>query len=356
LPEKNITQKIPKRATLHERNYSVDIKTLNGDISAGIRKPVYLLYGEERFLVAHYAHALGEGFDHDTFTDNANVGEIILSADAFPFLAEKRAVYLRESRLFASGRKADSEAMAAYIPHIPAETVLIFVETDVDKRLKLYKKVAEAGRAVDCAPLSPPELSRWVEKKFRAHGKTLSPAAASTLMRNTAHSMTALGGEIDKLASYAGARPSITEADIAALCIPTLQTRIFDLLGAMGKADAARALTLYANMLHMKESPLMILTMLIRQFRILLQCKAAQEKNIPRADMGKQFGLQGFIVTEALNQAKRFPIETLIQALADCQETDARIKTGRIDMAMGVEMLIAKYSMRIINQNLHTSK
>lgn len=373
----------PPKSTMKSTKKEADYLILQKDLDKGQLKPVYLLHGEERFLVAHYADALGEGCDRDNFDATAAVGQIILAADALPFFAEKRAVYVRESKLFAAKRKADSEdrvresksstagrktnsgavagrktdtdapaghktdtdALADYIPRIPPETVLIFVESDVDKRTRLYKRVAEVGRVVDCTPLAPDDLSRWVIKKFRERGKSITPAAAATLMRATAHSMNALVGEIAKLAAYVGERPSVTAEDIAALCTPTLQTRIFDLLAAMGKGDTAQALTLYTNMLHMKESPHMILAMVIRQFRLLLQCKCAQEKKYAKTEMAKAFGLRDFMVDEALRQVRRYSTETLLAALADCSDTDVRMKTGRMGAEMGVELLVIKYSV-----------
>lgn len=323
----------------------MDVKILQKDIDSGALKRVYLLYGEERYLVSHYAEALGKEFDKDIFEGAIPTAQIILAADAFPFLAEKRAVYVRDSRLFSTGRKTDTDAMADYIPSIPEETVLIFVENEIDKRTRLYKKVAEIGRAVECTPLSPPDLSKWVANRFRKKEKTISPAVTEQLMRSAAHNMTALVSEIDKLAAYVGQRPSITSEDINYLCNPTLMTRVFDLLAAMGKGNVGQALTLYANMLHMKEQPLMILAMLIRQFRILLLCKEAQGKKYAKADMAKAFGLRPFMVDEALVQARRYSTERLLGALEDCLDTDVRIKTGRMEGDMGVELLVIKYTI-----------
>ena len=323
----------------------MDYKTLQVDIQSGQLKPVYLLYGEERYLLAHYADALGTHCDSETFDGNVDSRQIKLAADALPFLAEKRAVYVRDSKLFVNGRKNDAEAMADYIPHIPSETVLIFIEAEADKRLKLYKAVAKEGRAIECTPLPPPELNRWVVKKFQERGKTLPPNAAEALMRNTAYNMTALISEIDKLAAFAGKRPGITIEDIDALCTATTQTKVFDMLAAMGRGDTARALQLYANMLYMKESPHGILSMVTRQFRIILMCKEAQNKKMPKAEMAKALGMHPFAVSEALAQAGRYTTEKLLAALVDCADTDVRSKSGRMDIELGVELLIVKYSV-----------
>ncbi len=39
-----------------------------------------------------------------------------------------------------------------------------------------------------------------------------------------------------------------------------------------------QAITIYHNLLLMKESPLMVLSMIIRQFRMILQCKILLEQ------------------------------------------------------------------------------
>ncbi|MCL2364717.1 MAG: DNA polymerase III subunit delta [Defluviitaleaceae bacterium] len=324
----------------------MDYKTLQVDIRNGDLKPVYLLYGEERYLVTHYADALGADSDRETFDGNVPPQQIKLAADALPFLAEKRVVYVRDSKLFVNGRKNDAETLADYIPHIPPETILIFIETEADKRLKLYKAVAKEGRAIECTPLPPPELNRWVVKKFTDRGKTITPNAAEALMRTTAYSMTALANEIDKLAAYAGKRPGITIEDVDALCTATTQTKVFDMLAAMGRGDTARALQLYANMLYMKESPHGILSMVTRQFRIILLCKEAQNKKMPKADMAKALGLHPFAVSEALAQAGRYSTHKLLAAMVDCADTDVRMKSGRMDAELGVELLIVKYSVK----------
>jgi len=90
----------------------------------------------------------------------------------------------------------------------------------------------------------------------------------------------------------------------------------------------------------MKEQPLMILAMIIRQFRIILMVKAANEKRMPKAQMAKELGLRSFIVDEALNQGRQFSTLEIMQALQACQDTDIKIKTGLINAEVGVELLI----------------
>jgi len=319
-------------------------KDFNDSVKRGELNRVYLLYGEERYLVNHYADVLAAALgDPDNFDSASPVESIIMAAETLPFLSEKRLVRVRDSKLFTSGRKADSEAMAAYLPQLPDSTVLVFMESEVDRRGRLYKKAVELGGAVECETPSPQALNTWLGRIFRDNGKTIDQTAISLLIRYAAHNMTTLTQEAGKLSAYVGTRTAVTAEDIEAICSPTLQTRVFDLIAAMGNGRTADALAMYHNMLLMKEQPLMILAMIIRQFRIMLMAKAANDKRMPKAQMAKELGLRSFVIDEALNQSRRFGIERLFNALSDCQDTDLKVKTGLINAEIGVELLILQY-------------
>jgi len=337
-------------------------KKLMNDLKNGILQSSYLLYGEEKFLVSFYAQAIenavfcnkSESPDSnsavpdsysykDVFDSTTPVHDIVMTAETLPFLAERRLIYIRDSKLFATGRKSDSEKMAEYLPKIPKETVIIFVEADVDRRSKMFKQISKIGVVLDCAPPTPQTLSTWVARLAKENGKIFTSSAAHYFVQTVGTSMSAISQEMGKLAAYCGENTEITTADIEAICTPTLESRIFDLTKAMCSGRVAEALARYRDMLILKESPIMILTMIIRQFRIILLSKCASEKGMTIYDTAKEFNLRDFMVSEALGQGRRFSVADLLKALEDCLDTDVKIKTGLISPEFGVEMLIIKY-------------
>lgn len=48
-----------------------------------------------------------------------------------------------------------------YIPEIPESTCMVFVESEVDKRNKLYKKVKDNGYAAELKKQDADQLMRW---------------------------------------------------------------------------------------------------------------------------------------------------------------------------------------------------
>ena len=87
------------------------MKTIDNDIKTGQFKQIYLLYGEEQYLIRQYRdklkHALAADDDTMNFSafsgSDINQKEIIDLAETLPFLAERRVIFLDNSGLFKAG-------------------------------------------------------------------------------------------------------------------------------------------------------------------------------------------------------------------------------------------------------------
>ena len=128
------------------------MKTINQDIKEENFRPVYLLYGEEDFLRRAYKNRLKEAIVGDDTMNYSyyegkeiDVNAVISTAETMPFFAPRRLIILENSGLF----KKDAEALVSYLPELPETTHMIFVEKEIDKRNRLYKKVTTLGYAAE---------------------------------------------------------------------------------------------------------------------------------------------------------------------------------------------------------------
>ena len=327
-------------------------KELLDSLKSGNLKQAYLLYGEERYLVNHYAGEISnavlksgeELYSRNIFDETTAVSEIIMTAETLPFFTERRLIVIKGSRLFTSGRKDDSEKMANYLPSIAETTVIIFIETDIDRRNKLYKQISKVGLVLDCETPKQDVLATWLMRQSKKSNKVMPSIVAQHFVRVAGTNMQSLDNELAKLMAYCDTNEDITKQDIDAICTPTLESRIFDLVKAMCSGRTGEALRLYNIMLALKESPFTVLSMVIRQFRIVLLSICAKEKGMTIYDTAKALNLRDFMVQEALGQGRNFTVSSLLARLEYCLETDVKIKTGLLSPEMGVEMLIVKYS------------
>jgi len=317
-------------------------------------KNLYLFYGNETFLIKYYENQIKtalipeglETMNLSAFSDkDCAVPEICEACETLPFMCEKRIVIVKNSGLFTSGRKNDSEKMLPYIANIPNSSLLMFIESDVDKRGKLYKALLLSGKAVEFGPQHESELIRWICNTLKKHGFAATVNTASHLVKTVGPEMSALSSEMEKLMAYKYETKEIIPEDIDAVCVRSLETRVFDLMAAIGKKDTQAALTLYSNMIFYRESPLMILVMITRQLRIILQCKYLLARNRSVTEIVSILGLQNFIVRDCANQSKNFTEKKLISMLVECLEVDNAIKTGKMPDKLALELMIAKFGI-----------
>ena len=165
------------------------MQRINNDIKSGQFQPVYLLYGEERYLKRQYRDKLKTALCapddnmNNHFYDGKGifVGEIIDLAETLPFLAQHRVIFMDNSGLFKSG----GEQMAEYLGAQNESTVLIFTETEVDKRSKLFKAVQAHGCAVEFTQQDENTLKRWVAGVLGREGKKITESTALLLLNKT---------------------------------------------------------------------------------------------------------------------------------------------------------------------------
>ena len=182
------------------------MQRINNDIKNGSFQPVYLLYGEERYLIKQYKDKLKKALcapddnmnNHFFEGKGINIGEVIDLAETMPFFADRKVIFLENSGLLKSG----GEQLAEYIGEQNETTVLILAETEVDKRSKLFKAIQSKGCAVEFSAQDENTLKRWVAGILAKEGKKIAESTAQLFLSKTGTDMENIHGELEKLICY----------------------------------------------------------------------------------------------------------------------------------------------------------
>ena len=338
------------------------MKSIDEDIKNGKFKNIYFLIGVEPYLIHQYRdkliNALTGGSDElnlRRYTGEApDINEVMEFADTVPFFAERRVIVLEDTGLF----KSSDDSLATYLKDMPNTTYMIFVEcfkgdkTDekkyekslIDKRFKLYKTVHELGRIVEFGRVSDDMLIKWLLKKFADAKLNVTRNAMDCLLEYAGNDMMRLGNEAEKLICYRMGHSSVDADDVKAICSRSIDNDIFEMVGAIAAKNKRKALKLYYDLLELKESPMKILSLIAREFNLLMQVKAIKNVGGGKDDIVKATGINPYFVGKYTAVSGRFSSEYLKEAVADCVETETMFKQGRLNDVMGVEMLIVKYS------------
>lgn len=326
------------------------MKTIDEDIRTGQFKTVYLLYGPENYLKQQYKNKLKQALAAPDDTMNVtrfegshiNPLSVIDLAETLPFFAEHRLILIEDSGFFKKG----CEDLAAYLGQMPATTVLIFVESEIDKRGKLYKAVNKAGHAAEFGEQKEQLLTRWILGRLKRENKKITQPVLALFLTKTGTDMGNIDRELEKLLCYTLEKEVIDAADVEAICTEQISNQIFEMINAIGRRDKKRALALYYDLLALKEAPMRILYLINRQFRILLDLKSMRKAGLDAKSMASKAGIPPFAVSRNLEQAARFSQEELLQALNDGAQLETDSKTGKMTDQIAVELLIVKYSSK----------
>jgi DNA polymerase-3 subunit delta len=331
------------------------MKILNEHIKEFRFKPVYLLYGQEGYLKRQYRDrirkaVLGEDDMNYSHYEGAkmDIRDCIDTCETLPFFADSRVVVIENTGFF---KNSCDDLLVDYVKNIPEYLHIIFVESEVDKRNRLYKAVTANGYAAELNMQDEKMLERWIVQLSAADGKTMEKPALRRFLGQTAESMDNMKMELDKLMSYCGDRAVITEEDVAAVCTEVTENRIFDMIAAVGMKNQKRAMELYYDLCTLKEPPLRILALIERQFNMLYQTKLLVKDGYDSATIAKKLGVMAFVAGKYMEQAKIYTLSSLKEAVCDCVEAEEAVKTGKLNDTLSIEMIIVKYSSREEKEN-----
>ena len=320
------------------------MQRINNDIKNGSFQPVYLLYGAERYLKKQYKDKLRKALCSED--DNMNnhfyegkgisIGEVIDLAETMPFFADRKVIFLENSGYLKSG----GEQLAEYLGAQNETTTLIFVESEVDKRSKLFKAIQANGCVVEFSEQDENVLKRWVVGILSKEGKKITENTVQLFLAKTGTDMENIHAELEKLICYCMDKEVIEPADVEAICTTRMSSHIFDMVDAIADKKQKKALELYYELLALKEPPMRILFLIARQCNILLQVKAMKNKGYGNKEMASAIGVPPFAVGKYLAQAAKFKTTVLRNAVANCVEAEEAVKTGRMNDVMSVEILI----------------
>ena len=331
------------------------MKNIQADIKSGNFKQAYLLYGEEAYLKQQYKHNLVKALNPDGDTMNfshyegkhIDIKQLIDLCETMPFFADRRVILLEDTGFF----KNKSEELADYMKELPDYLCMVFVESEVDKRNRMYKAVKACGTIAEFARQDEKTLMRWAAGILGKAGKKITQRDMELLLTKTGTDMGNLRMELEKLICYTEGRDVVTAEDIEEICTTQTTNRIFDMVRAVTEKNQKRALDLYYDLLTLKEPPMRILFLLAKQYRQLLQVKQFAEAGLAQPEMASKLGVPSFAVRNIASCARAYTISELEQAVNDFVDAEESVKTGRLEDKLSVELLIIKYSSKVNTEN-----
>ncbi len=311
-------------------------------VKKGAIGDAYLMEGPEEYIKQQALQRLKEkllpaGLEEMNLTEltDPDADALIAAAETLPFMGEKRLVVVKECNLLTSGKKTEDEtkakAISDYVGHISPSTCLIFyVKGKADGRKKLYTLLKKKNAIVDFSPMSDAECASWASKTMQRMGKVLDRGTAEKLVFTVGRDAALLKQEMEKLAAYLEERDTVTPEDIDAVCTRSSEFTVFQMVVAQVAGDNQQAFSLLRDLIRAGEERIMVLAMLLRQYRILYHMRCMLDEKTPQQSQAQLLGIPPFAVGRTQQQARRFDKDRLRQAYDMLLAYEQDIKSGRL--------------------------
>lgn len=336
------------------------IEELEKELKQNKLRSIYLLYGEETFLLESALKSIIKNFGEKVkginyiLLDETNVGEIISDIETPAFGYEKKLIIVKNAEFFKKDLKKKNkkditilkEKLNEYIKEnidtINDTVVLVFIEENAEK-CELLETIDKLGVVCNFQMQKPFQLQQRLKSIVDAYKVNIDMSTLTYFIECCGTDMQELINEIRKLIEYAGAGGTITKQDIDLLTIKKIESIIFDLTDSLGKKDTKKAIDVLRGLVQAKEPLQKILITLYNHFKKLYLTKIAIGLN---KDVASSLSLkpnQTFLVNKYKAQASYFKKDELKNILQSLCDLDYNYKIGLIDLNIGLESILCAY-------------
>jgi len=291
---------------------------------------LFFLYGEDDYRSQEKLKQIKEkfiekvdesGYNIVTLDEKITVEKFTKEFSQTGFLASKKLIIIK-NLLRQTLTKDLAEVILDYLGKFKddkEENIIVFYENNLPHsrknalsgdKLKIFQKLNTFKYSQEFTKLADYKVVEWIQEKFKENEKTINKNLANKLFALIGNHLRLLNSEISKIASY-NKDKDIQEKSVDALVSASLNDDIFLFSDKLANKKKTEAVQLLNEQLRSGANAVYLLTMIIRQFRILLQIKAALEENIPQASLAKHLSLHPFIIKKSIASAQLYSLEEL---------------------------------------------
>jgi DNA polymerase-3 subunit delta len=304
-------------------------------------RPVYLLTGSDRPKRSVALRRLRDRFGPDSVehlsAHSASGADTVASANALGLFGESggRAVVVESVE---NWRKADVDALQAYLEDPTPDTVLVLVADDPKKDSPLERLAAAKGEVLRYDIPKGAKLVTWTSAQFKEAGVTADTEAARALVEIVGEEPVALAAEVSKIAAWADGDP-VGRREVEQLATPGREGAAWAVTDAWGSRDLP-ALVEACELALEKKDPFLIAVNLASHVGKVRAAQALAEEGLTIKDIASRLRMKEFPARKALQQAERYSRAELDAALVRLAELDAAIK-GASRLSAELELLLA---------------
>lgn len=318
---------------------------------------IYMLYGEEKFLVKHYTDLLTEKimgpnlpeFNYHLFDNNSTLDQIANGVQVLPFMSEYNCVTISDLDIDDLST-ADFNKYMDIFKIIPNTTILIITMPTLERNMRKtakFNKVAayveEEGALCEFQYRGEMALERQLISWSKQAGATLTNINAGKIIEYCGKDLYPLRNELNKLCAYVDGG-EITLEVIESLVVKNLEAKIFALADAVISGRSNIAYNQLNALFYQQEEPVAIVNVLGGTYIDAYRARVAAESGEPIKTVIDTFNYRNraFVLDKAQRNTRNLSTKSLRESIDALILADTQLKSTSVNQQLIVEKLIAQ--------------
>lgn len=325
--------------------------------------PLYLLYGNDTFMIKYKADRFCKGILGEAVTDfnymafdggQLDIDMLYDAVNAMPLFSDIKCIRITDLNI----EKLDKngyEGLIDILCQIPMTTVLIIslinIRPDFKKNSKwkeFLEIVRKNGTAFEISKMKKSELLAWANNGLGKIDSYISAEDFDYLIASLGtDDMNTIRNELHKLAAYS--QGNITKQHIDEFAFKQIDSKVFDMVNALSKKAFDTAYQKLSDMFELgnSDSPQLILGAVSSTFTDLYRARIGFDSGRSVKQICEDFNYPDslrFKIEKAVAESRRFGKSGLVKCIDYISEADDKLKTSGIDYKIILTELLAQIS------------
>ena len=337
---------------------------LDTHVKQGSFTPLYLLYGNDTFMIKYKTDRFCKKVLGDSITDfnyiefdgrNIDYDMLYDAVNAMPMFCDFKCVKITDLDL--DSLKADPlDELLSLFEEVPETTVLVISLVNIvpdfkksDRWKRLLQIVQKYGTVFEAVKMTKSELLAWANNGLGKIDSYISAETFEYLIKTLGtDDMNTLRNELYKLAAYS--RGAIEKRHIDEFAFKHIEGRVFEMVNALSRKDFDTAYLKLTEMFELGNSsfsPQLILGTVSSVFTDLYRAKIGFDSGRSINQICEDFNYppnMSFKIKNAVTESRRFGKAGLIKCIDYIMLADEKLKTSGIDHKIILTELLVQIS------------
>lgn len=286
---------------------------------------ISIIYGDEPYIIEKWIQKQGSNSNEwNTSYFEELTDEVFELAKQYPFMSDKRVIVVKIKTL------GNNEALLSYLENPLDSTDLILVPQTIDKRSNVYKRCKKLNLLKECNKLNDASLRKFVGNLVQLQNGIISEEMYLYFIQRIGYfsdERVTLYDVVNAIKQLLFSSKEVTEEIISTLVEESFHEKTYVLTKYLFQKDTKQLFYHLERFLQEGESPIGMLSLVLRNFRILYK----KDLYADQKDISNQLGISPYQLNQ-IGFCNKVQAENAIQLLQNGVNMIKNGNDGRIVM------------------------